>query len=79
MVFQNVTPLPSISAMMTMETSVLLPCPVTTGYQQSEPANVADVGLGLGVSPSHLNNCNRVDIKYENFTVKMKNGKKFVK
>ena len=28
---------------------VLLPCPVTTGYQQSEPANVADVGLGLGV------------------------------
>ena len=23
--------------------------------------------------PPHLNNCNRVDIKYENFTVKMKN------
>ena len=24
----------------------LLPCPVTTGYQQSEPANVVDVGWG---------------------------------
>jgi len=24
----------------------MLPCPVTTGYQQSEPANVADVGWG---------------------------------
>ncbi len=25
---------------------VFLPCPVTTGYQQSEPANVVDVGRG---------------------------------
>jgi len=32
----------------------LLPCPVTTGYQQSEPANVADVGWGLGVAIGNL-------------------------
>jgi len=32
--------------MLVVGTALLLPCPVTTGYQQSEPANVADVGLG---------------------------------
>jgi hypothetical protein len=31
------------------EEKVIKPLPVTTGYQQSEPANVADVGWGWGV------------------------------
>jgi len=29
-------------------------CPVTTGYQQSELANVADVGLGVWIIFSSL-------------------------
>jgi HK97 family phage portal protein len=38
---------------LTDSVTALLPSPVATGYQQSELANVADVGLGLGVSANH--------------------------
>ena len=44
MVFQRVTRSFSTSVIIAMEKFVLLPCPVTTGK-----------GLGLGVSPPHLN------------------------
>ena len=43
---QNPKNLPNQKAMNHCPPPILLPCPVTTGYQQSEPANVADVGWG---------------------------------
>jgi hypothetical protein len=53
MFYQNVTHSLSTSNTLVIGALALLP-PSLAGYQQSEPANVADVGWGRGFS-THLN------------------------